>query len=109
MSFTGRAVPNPFTFIYERISPLRRIIFPSVSLLVLFKVTFTFCFPELAAITVGVTVKPFGAVIVISLPSKASELTMKDDDAFVPLIVSNGRCSSVEVCKASFSFLSSSG
>jgi len=29
----------------------------------------------LAAITVGVTVKPFGAVIVISLPSKASELT----------------------------------
>ena len=53
--------------------------------------------------------KPFGAVIVISLPSKASELTMKDDDAFVPLIVSNGRCSSVEVCKASFSFLSSLG
>ena len=43
------------------------------------------------------------------IAANSGKQKVKDDDAFVPLIVSNGRCSSVEVCKASFSFLSSSG
>ena len=55
-------------------------IFPSVSILVLFRVTVTFCFPELAGIIVGVTVNPFGAVIVISFPGNALESTKKEDD-----------------------------
>ena len=76
-------------------------IFPSVSILVLFRVTVTFCFPELAGIIVGVTVNPFGAVIVISFPGNALESTKKEDDSFVPLIVNDGRCSSVGVCTVS--------
>lgn len=46
---------------------------------------------ENAVIQNGDTVNPCGAVILISFPGRASELTMNDTDLLVPLIISNGR------------------
>ena len=104
MSF---AVPYPFTFTYERVSPLLNTSLPSVRIFVLFKVTVTFCFPVLAGITAGDTVKPLGAVILISFPGKAAELTKSETDSLVPLMVNCGKLVSTDT--SSVSFLSSLG